>query len=357
MEEIALQNETSGILVEKQANEISNCYFVKTILMVVIVFYHSICFWTGNWFTKNPVFSSDILNWLAQWIGGWHIYTFVLVSGYIFYYGKYEKNKYQCLLPFICSKSKRLLIPYIFVVAIWVLPITMMFFKFDIYTVFYRYIIAASPSQLWFLWMLFWCFIIVWLLSDFIKKHDIMGFLIAVILYGVGLVGPKMAPNIFSIWTACQFVFFFWLGFKIRQHSSNLIRKIHPGFWLIADILIFALMQYLSQYDNILVKIFNMGITFIVHIIGAIMAFTILQKIAEHTPWRNSKIFTFLCKRSMPVYLFHQQVIYFFIYWLNGMVNPYINVAVNFAGAMTISLLISTVLMKFKWTRFLIGEK
>lgn len=59
----------------------------------------------------------------------------------------------------------------------------------------------------------------------------------------------------------------------------------------------------------------------------------------------------------MPIYLFHQQVIYVCIFLLNGLINPYIHAALNFIVAMIVSLLISIMTMKFKWTKFLIGEK
>ena len=87
------------------------------------------------------------------------------------------------------------------------------------------------------------------------------------------------------------------------------------------------------------------------------MAFVILQKIADKVKWKESKVFGFLSKNSMSVYLFHQQVIYMFVTWLNGLINPYLHAGINFVGAMVASLLISTILMKFKWTRMLIGEK
>lgn len=59
----------------------------------------------------------------------------------------------------------------------------------------------------------------------------------------------------------------------------------------------------------------------------------------------------------MAIYLFHQQIIYFTIIWLNGKVNPYLNAIVNFIVALVLSSLISTLLMRFKVTRVLIGEK
>ena len=59
----------------------------------------------------------------------------------------------------------------------------------------------------------------------------------------------------------------------------------------------------------------------------------------------------------MAMYLFHQQIIHFTISALNGVVNPWINAGVNFVAAIAGSLIISAVLMRWKATRFLIGEK
>ena len=59
----------------------------------------------------------------------------------------------------------------------------------------------------------------------------------------------------------------------------------------------------------------------------------------------------------MTIYLFHQQIIYVCLYALNGLVNPYIHATINFIVAMISSSIISLILMKFKSTRILIGEK
>ena len=34
--------------------ELENCTFIKTILMITIVLYHSLVFWTGTWFIDTP---------------------------------------------------------------------------------------------------------------------------------------------------------------------------------------------------------------------------------------------------------------------------------------------------------------
>lgn len=85
--------------------QIENCSFIKFVLMLCVVAYHSIVFWSGNWFTKNPVFQSDFLNHLSQWLNSFHIYGFTLISGYIFSYLKGESTGSLEILSVIKSKD------------------------------------------------------------------------------------------------------------------------------------------------------------------------------------------------------------------------------------------------------------
>lgn len=340
-----------------KSQELSNCAFVKTVLMLLVVAYHCISFWTGTWFTNNPVFDSYILSALSSFLNSFHIYGFTLVSGYLFYFLRYEKGKYSSFIPFAVNKSKRLLIPYVFVALIWVIPFAVHYFHFDTAEIIKYYVLATSPNQLWFLLMLFFVFMIFYPLTSFFEKNNVVGAIIVIGIYGIGLAGAQVLPNIFQIFRACMYLPLFWLGFKIRQYGSDTLMKIPSLAWMAADVLLFILVQYLSGFDATIIKLFNLGFTFLLHIIGALMAFVVLQKLANRVNWKESKVFTLLSKNSMPVYLFHQQIIYVFISLLNGVINPYIHAGINFIGAMVISLLISTLLMKFKWTRFLIGEK
>ena len=337
-------------------NELANCTFVKTILMLLIVFYHSILFWSGDWFTGKPMFEAKPMIYVADWLNSFHIYGFTLISGYLFYYVRFEREGYARFIPFVMNKAKRLLIPYIFVAVFWVIPISSVFFHYSAEDLIYKYVLGTSPSQLWFLLMLFGVFTIFWPLSQFLKRHSIVGIGIILGLYGLGLIGGKFFPNIFMVWTACMNSSVFYVGFKIRQEGSNVIRKIPSVIWILLDVLIFAVCELLSKERDVIFKILSLGGAFVLHIVGSIMAFVVLQNLAEQHNWSNS-YFNFFSERSMPVYLLHQQIIYFFIWWLNGLINSYLNAAINFAGSLTLSLILATVLMKFKTTRFLIGEK
>lgn len=338
--------------------ELDNCKFVKTILMIFIVAYHSCIFWAGGWIpgivlhTKAPL----LVNF-AGWLSTFHIYGFTLISGYLFYFLRCEKGKYTNFIPFVINKAKRLLVPYAFVSAIWAIPSAVYYLQYNCYDVVKRFVLGASPSQLWFLLMLFFVFMIFYPLSDFLEKHNVGGALTVLAIYGIGLAGAQVLPNIFQIFRACMYLPLFWLGFKIRQFGSEALMRIPSLVWITVDVLLFILIQYLSVFDATIIKLLNPGFSFLLHIIGALMAFVVLQKLANRVNWKESKVFSLLSKNSMPVYLFHQQVIYVFISLLNGAINPYLHAVINFIGAMGISLLLSTLLMKFEWTRFLIGEK
>jgi len=337
--------------------ELSNCTFVKTILMLIVVLYHCMLYWGGSWFIGEPVYAAKPLGVLAAWLDTFHIYGFTLVSGYLFYALKYEKGKYSKFLSFAINKCKRLLIPYAFASLIWVIPFAVYFFKYDAGDIIWKYVFGTSPSQLWFLLMLFGVFMIFYPLSNFFEKHHLGGAVIVLLIYGVGIFGGMVLPNVFQAFRACTYIPLFWLGFKLRQHGNCRLRKVPTYLWIVADILLFALARYLSGYNGFIFSLLRLGLDFVLHIVGALMAFFVLQKIAGLIRCDERKTLKFLGTHSMTVYLFHQQVVYVLIHLLNGAVNPYIHSGINFIGAMLISLLLSMLFMKFKFTRMLIGHK
>ena len=172
----------------RSRQEAVNCTFVKTVLMITVVLYHCIVFWTGNWFTKNPAYESDILAAVAGWMKSFHIYGFTFVSGYLFYFLKYEKGKYSRFLPFAVNKMKRLLFPFAFVSVVWEIPFAVYFFRYSAADIIEKYVLGTSPNQLWFLLMLFCVFVFFHPLSDFFAKNNIGGTIVVILFYGIGFI-------------------------------------------------------------------------------------------------------------------------------------------------------------------------
>lgn len=346
----------SGVVLISRNNEVTNCGFVKTILMLLVVFYHSILYWNGQWFIGKPEFASPLFSIIAQWLNTFHIYTFTLVSGYLFYYLKFEKGKYGDFLSLVRNKSKRLLIPYISISIVWAIPFAMFFYQYSLKDLFMKFVIGISPAQLWFLLMLFNVFIIFYPLSNFFKEHNIYGICIVFFFYISGIVGMALFMNILQAFSALTYIPYFWLGFKLRQYGMEYVKKIPCCVWFFIDVALFIFIRSLSKYNGVFFSALTIGFTVLLNAIGSIMAFVILQKLAERVNC-NNKTFIILSKNSMPVYLFHQQIVYVFIYYLNGAINPYLHAVITFIGAIIISLLVSMFMMKFKWTKILIGVK
>lgn len=120
--------------------------------MFFVVLYHGVLFDTDiDWFIGKPLYSVDLFKWFVDWSHTFRMYAFTLVAGYLYFYLRYEKGKYQQLKGFFVNKIKRLIVPYVFVCIIWVVPITCLFFDYTVGDIFKKYILATAPSQLWFL--------------------------------------------------------------------------------------------------------------------------------------------------------------------------------------------------------------
>lgn len=311
----------------------------------------------GSWLDNQPViFKSKTLSVLSVWLNTFHIYGFTLVSGYIFQYLKYEKDKYQKFLLFIVNKAKRLLVPYVFVAIIWVIPISCVLFSYTTKDIILKYVLCTGPSQLWFLWMLFDVFCFVWSISNWLK-NDFIAVFISCISWLIGYVCGTRLPNIFCIWTAFNYLPFFILGMKLRENSACFLYKVPSILFLFVQLLLFAIYELTLSNSVIVYKLLNLISLYSAHVFGALMSFFILQWLADKVDWKNNRLFMFFSKHSMTIYLFHQQIIYFTIIWFNGKLNPYLHAFVNFVIALTLSSIISILLMKFKTTRILIGEK
>lgn len=101
----------NDILQDVTTDNIHNCTFCKTILMIPIMLYHSFVFWTGTWWDSKPILSAPIIGMIAVWLNSYHVYAFALISGYIFSFIIMRGD--SRFVGFIENKEKHLLIPYV----------------------------------------------------------------------------------------------------------------------------------------------------------------------------------------------------------------------------------------------------
>ncbi len=223
--------------------ELDNCTFVKVLLMLLVVIYHSCVFWHGDWFTEATIVQpSKFFQVIPSWLNSFHIWGFTLVSGFIFSYLQSIKH-YNNIYDLAKKKFRRLIIPYFFICTVWVIPITQYFDHYPISTLITKYLLGTSPSQLWFLLMLFDLFIIAWLSENIFKKNNTTAIVVGTLSYCISIVGAHFLRNYFQIWTAFQYVPVFILGYSL--FSKNKILK--PAPWIVLHTTTFALLNVIPE--------------------------------------------------------------------------------------------------------------
>ena len=342
---------------------VDNCTFVKTILMLMVVLYHSIIFWGGGWFSAcEPERTITSASVIANWLNSFHVYCFILTSGYIYSFLRFERGKYQQYGSFIRGKIKRLIVPYLFVSLVWAIPIGYFFFHYSLIDVVKNYLLGINPNQLWFLLVLFLAFVIVWPLSETINKSNIKAIGIGVGFLAIGILGTQTVRiNVFLIWTALQDILYFIIGMILRrlhrEGKSLTTRWYVKWAMLIANILLFVFQwRWLLDKTGMVFRIANLAVGVTIRCLGAIATFLILQDLGGRINWDRTW-FKSLVANSMIIYLFHQQIVYISIAVFNGSVPPLIHMMINMALAVVGSILIGRLLRTNQYTKLLVGEK
>ncbi len=340
--------------------ELKSCGTVKAIMMLTVLVCHcASASASSTWFAITAEHSSPVIEFLACITGRYHVNTFIFVSGYLFYYLKYELGKYSDSLKFIKKKALRLLAPYVFA-CLWVVPAYWYFYRPSLSELIKKYLLGESPSQLWFLFTLFWIYIGFYLLSKILDRFSFFekmnGKTAAaglVFFYLLSFASPVSArlgipnPNVFQIFTAFQYSIFFFAGFIFRKLDFSFLYKA-PWLMLIVSLGVTSVYYLCGEparpFIRLLLDIFN-----------SVSVFVFISRYVNP----KGKVFGILKKYSFQIYLIHQQAIYLIVFLSDrfAAVYPVTNFVACLIGSLLISLAFSELFSKFRFTRNILGIK
>lgn len=333
--------------------KLNNIASIKTIMTIIIVFYHSCIFFTGSWFTKvTPYYNIKYIDYFIFFMSLFHIHTFVMASGYLFYYLN-EKND-NSIIYNIKKRFNRLLIPYVFTSLLWTIPFNIYFFNSDLRDLFINFVLCKAPAQLWFLIMLFGIFV---LFEFFLKQIKITNvnfiilFIITLLLYFVATI---LNFNYFQIASVFKYIIFFYLGGYLYYYKSKFNYKINI-FLLIINIIFIFLIFILKENDSYLFKFLYYLILQLISLSLVTLIFLFFNYIFSDKISTNNTILKKLEENSFGIYLFHQQIIYILIILLNGHVFPFIQILITFVISLSVSFAISYLLKKNKFSKKIFG--
>lgn len=199
---------------------------IRPLIIFLLVVYHSLCVFTGGWPAPAGVPENGVYWWLGHLISGFRIETIAFVGGYVFCYQCVELRRRQGLPAFAWKKFKRLIIPCFLFGIVYFLLYRFNPARFHWNAAFWR--IANGIGHLWFLPMLFWCFLAGWLLDRLLqflagrrpRWAKTAGWALLVLLAFVSLLqvsGLKM-----GLTRAPYFLFYFYLGYWLRCNKPQL---------------------------------------------------------------------------------------------------------------------------------------
>ena len=256
----------------------------------------------------------------------------------------------------LINKTKRLLIPYILVGLLYQIPLKYIVGKGNLKENIIDLITCQSADQLWFILSLFLMFLMIYALNNILNKKPIFVVLLSLLLLGLSYLIEYLQINYLFLTSTFRCFIFFVLGYLFRKYNTNIIRKIKPIIILLMYVCIFIVAMLLQKSNNNVLYYIGYILYYSTFLIFPELFFGALLNIFEKLNTYTSKLSVFLSKHSMNMYLFHQQIIYFFIVFINNSVHPILLVVISFSCSFIISLLISILCKTNKITRFITGD-
>lgn len=356
MKELENTPETKIINAKTRLDEVT---LMRTILAILIVFMHSFTCYNGGW--PEPVGFVDVplYKWMSRFSFAFTLQAFVFISGYLFAFQRItlKRIKKGGGISLIINKLKRLILPSVIFSALY-------------FVLFYEYkglgnllyAIINGCGHMWYLPMLFWCFIGGWMLEQ-VKIGD--GWKLAFLLC-LNVFWLKWLPLQLS--RAISYVFYFYFGFVVYKQSESIKKRLTPdivAFSWIAFLVLFFLLRPLrdllksSVNYNLFEKISTMAIDNLCLLLYAgsgLIAFYLTS--VYYTQRHQLKSFTVkIASCCFGIYLIQQFVLQLLYYktLFPIVVGPYWLPWLGFIITIIVSFIISSLLLKTKTGKFLIG--
>jgi len=341
----------------KEKIRLDEVTLMRCILAILIVFMHAFTCYNHSWRAPEGFVDIPAYKWLARTSFAFTLEAFVFISGYLFAFQRITLGKKTGFGALVANKLKRLMLPSIIFSAAY-------------FAIFYQYkglgnliySIVNGCGHMWFLPMLFWCFIGGWLLEQ-VKVKDVWKLLFLVCLNLFALISLPL-----QLRSAAVYMVYFYAGVVVYKHKDEIKAVITPKRLLWGWILFVVLFAVLRPMHDVLastgdvskpVKLAMLAGKNACRIVYASLGVMVFYcMVVYYTQRHQLKPFTIkLASCCFGIYLFQQFVLQLLYYKTNFpvIVGPYWLPWCGFVIAVVVSYLLSALLLKTKTGKFLIG--
>ena len=185
--------------------------YLRPILFIQLFFTHAFTIYTiSSWKLPVGIEQIELYGWIGRISYSSMLELFTFISGYVYYF--VAQKKQQSFVLLLMNKLQRLMLPSIlFSILYYVLLMTHQPIGWKL-----MYEIICGEGHLWYLPMLFGCFLIAYFIKD---KKNIFCILI------VTMVASSFSrmPNVFRISQIVYYFFFFYLGICLCRYRMAIL--------------------------------------------------------------------------------------------------------------------------------------
>ena len=336
---------------------------LKAFAIICVVCGHCIQYGSGADYLSQCLFFDNVI---FKVIYSFHMPLFMLISGYLFAYSVNKTN----WLQLIYSRVKTLVIP----IMIWsiiplVLSLVTMFRNNELVSLFLviKKYVSISLGNLWFLWAIFWCSLIVTLVRRFFKD--------SMIIYIVGMLLTFIVPDALGCHMYKFMYPFFVIGYfynknngkeKLKSIYENKAVLLISGGVFIALLLLFNYDSYIytSGYyilkENVIKQLYNDIYRFVIGLEGSIFIMLIFNTTIRYFNDTFTRIMCWIGRNTLGIYIVSGFV---FSYLLKRIAQNlttinYVAMVVEIIVILFFSLICTEIIKKSKLlNKFLLGGR
>lgn len=217
---------------------------MRFISIVIVVFFHAYGMTYTNHLPENiaSTYKNQYELFNQSYLINIAMPLFTVISGYLFC-GQLLKQRYSSFFSLTWQKAKRLLIPYYFFTVIFMITTNSISLA-PFYT--------GGYWHLWYLPMLFWCFIVMYLLHNIISNNKKIEFGVLLFFFILALM-DKSLPTILGLYNVSKWYYWFYLGYIIKHYESHifsLIKRFHLFYVALIVYFITGILFYSEFGDN-----------------------------------------------------------------------------------------------------------
>lgn len=324
---------------------------IRLIIIFLLIVYHAFSPYTGVWPSPSGYLPVNAYWWCGKAAYSFMLEGFVFISGYLFFLQLY-RNKYKSFVTLVINKINRLIIPSVVFSTLYYFM-----FIFDKNTfVWYKslYLIINGIGHMWFLPMLFWCFLFGYILNK-IKCSKL--YLLIMLFF---LTFISIFPLPFQINQACYYMFFFYLGGLCESNKKRIKRHITKKVLLLSVILYvvsFVGLTWFNEQLGDISKIWFRLSSITSSVFGIIMLYVSVNQYLTYHKISHLNIIISINSLCFGIYLYHQFLLVYMYYCTSvpSVTGPYILPFVGLLFAAFGSAFLTYYTRKSAIGRYLIG--